>query len=128
MAQLDDIVGSFMKKIDDLGVADDTILVFTTDNGAENFTWPDGGQTPFAGAKGTVLERRMRAPCIRAMAGQGAGPAGSRTASSPGLDLVPRPSSPRPEIPASSTSWKKGKGARRHDLQRSTSTATTRPT
>jgi arylsulfatase len=64
MAQLDDIVGSVMKKLDDLGVADDTILVFTTDNGAENFTWPDGGQTPFAGGKGTVLEGGMRVPCI----------------------------------------------------------------
>jgi arylsulfatase len=64
MAQLDDIVGAVMKKLDDLGVADDTILVFTTDNGAENFTWPDGGQTPFAGGKGTVLEGGMRVPCI----------------------------------------------------------------
>jgi arylsulfatase len=64
MAQLDDIVGSVMKKLDDLGVADNTILVFTTDNGAENFTWPDGGQTPFAGGKGTVLEGGMRVPCI----------------------------------------------------------------
>jgi arylsulfatase len=64
MAQLDDIVGSVMKKLEDLGVADDTILVFTTDNGAENFTWPDGGQTPFAGAKGTVLEGGMRVPCL----------------------------------------------------------------
>ena len=64
MAQLDDIVGSVMKKLDDLGIADETILVFTTDNGAENFTWPDGGQTPFAGAKGTVLEGGMRVPCI----------------------------------------------------------------
>ena len=39
-------------------------MVFTTDNGAENFTWPDGGQTPFAGAKGTVLEGGFRVPCI----------------------------------------------------------------
>jgi arylsulfatase len=64
MAQLDDIVGSVMKKLDDLGVAEETILMFTTDNGAENFTWPDGGQTPFAGGKGTVLEGGMRVPCI----------------------------------------------------------------
>src|SRR5947208_1349758 len=64
MAQLDDIVGSVMKKLDDLGVADDTIVVFTTDNGTENFTWPDGGQTPFAGGKGTVMEGGFRAPCI----------------------------------------------------------------
>jgi arylsulfatase A-like enzyme len=64
MAQLDDIVGSVMKKLDDQGLADNTILVFSTDNGAENFTWPDGGQTPFAGGKGTVMEGGMRAPCI----------------------------------------------------------------
>src|SRR6266542_3570038 len=64
MAQLDDIVGAVMKKLKDLGVEDNTILVFTTDNGAENFTWPDGGQTPFAGGKGTVLEGGFRVPCI----------------------------------------------------------------
>jgi arylsulfatase len=64
MAQLDDIVGAVMKKLEDLGVDDNTILVFTTDNGAENFTWPDGGQTPFAGGKGTVLEGGFRVPCI----------------------------------------------------------------
>src|ERR1700753_144930 len=64
MARPDDIVGAVMKKLKDLGVADDTILVFTTDNGAENFTWPDGGQTPFAGAKGTVMEGGFRVPCL----------------------------------------------------------------
>jgi arylsulfatase len=64
MAQLDDLVGALMKKLDDLGVADNTIVVFTTDNGAENFTWPDGGQTPFAGAKGTVLDGGFRVPCV----------------------------------------------------------------
>jgi arylsulfatase A-like enzyme len=64
MAQLDDIVGSVMKKLADMGVEDETIVVFTTDNGTENFTWPDGGQTPFAGGKGTVLEGGFRVPCI----------------------------------------------------------------
>ncbi len=64
MAQLDDVVGDVMKKLEDLGIADSTIVVFSTDNGAENFTWPDGGQTPFAGAKGTVLEGGFRVPCI----------------------------------------------------------------
>src|SRR5580692_971866 len=54
MAQLDDIVGSVMKYLKDNGLDDNTIVVFTTDNGTENFTWPDGGQTPFAGGKGTV--------------------------------------------------------------------------
>jgi len=64
MAQLDDIVGSVMKYLKDNGLEDDTIVVFTTDNGAENFTWPDGGQTPFAGGKGTALEGGFRVPCI----------------------------------------------------------------
>jgi arylsulfatase A-like enzyme len=64
MVQLDDIVGEVMKKLKDEGLEDDTILVFTTDNGTENFTWPDGGQTPFAGGKGTVMEGGFRVPCI----------------------------------------------------------------
>src|SRR5262249_32249220 len=64
MAQLDDIVGSVMKKLKDIGVDDNTIVVFTTDNGAENFTWPDGGQTPFAGGKGTGLEGGLRVPAL----------------------------------------------------------------
>jgi arylsulfatase len=64
MAQLDDIVGAVMQKLKDLGIEGDTILGFTTDNGTENFTWPDGGQTPFAGGKGTVLEGGFRAPMI----------------------------------------------------------------
>jgi arylsulfatase len=64
MAQLDDVVGGVIKKLKDLGIDDNTIVVFSTDNGAENFTWPDGGQTPFAGGKGTVLEGGFRVPCI----------------------------------------------------------------
>src|SRR5215472_6824047 len=63
-AQLDDIVGAVMKKLDDEGLANNTILVFTTDNGAENFTWPDGGQTPFVGGKGTALEGGFRVPSM----------------------------------------------------------------
>jgi arylsulfatase len=63
-AQLDDIVGAVMKKLDDEGLANNTILAFTTDNGAENFTWPDGGQTPFAGGKGTALEGGFRVPSM----------------------------------------------------------------
>jgi arylsulfatase A-like enzyme len=64
MAQLDDIVGSVMKYLKDNGLDNNTILAFSTDNGAENFTWPDGGQTPFAGGKGTALEGGFRAPMI----------------------------------------------------------------
>ena len=64
MAQLDDVVGALMQKLKDMGVDDNTIVVFTTDNGAENFTWPDGGQTPFAGGKGTALEGGFRVPAM----------------------------------------------------------------
>lgn len=64
MAQLDDIVGSVMNYLKDNDIDNDTIVVFTTDNGTENFTWPDGGQTPFAGGKGTALEGGFRVPCI----------------------------------------------------------------
>ena len=64
MAQLDDIVGATLQKLKDMGVDDNTIVLFTTDNGTENFTWPDGGQTPFAGGKGTALEGGFRVPAI----------------------------------------------------------------
>ena len=64
MAQLDDDVGLVMQKLKDMGVDDNTIVVFNTDNGTEVFTWPDGGQTPFAQSKGTVMEGGFRVPCI----------------------------------------------------------------
>lgn len=64
MAQLDDIVGTVMQYLKDNGLDGNTIIVFTTDNGAENFTWPDGGQTPFALGKGTVMEGGFRVPAI----------------------------------------------------------------
>src|SRR4249920_4254957 len=64
MAQLDDDIGIVMKKLKDIGEDENTIVVFTTDNGTELFTWPDGGQTPFAQSKGTVLEGGFRVPCI----------------------------------------------------------------
>jgi arylsulfatase A-like enzyme len=64
MAQLDDSVGALLKHLDDIGEADNTIVVFTTDNGAEVFTWPDGGMTPFKATKGCVSEGGFRVPCI----------------------------------------------------------------
>lgn len=64
MAQLDDIVGAVMKYLKDNGLEENTIIAFSTDNGTENFTWPDGGQTPFAGGKGTAMEGGFRSPCI----------------------------------------------------------------
>jgi arylsulfatase len=64
MAQLDDDVGDLLKHLDDIGEANNTIVVFTTDNGAEVFTWPDGGMTPFRATKGTIYEGGFRVPCI----------------------------------------------------------------
>ena len=64
MAQMDDSIGAIMKHLDDIGEADNTLLVFSTDNGAEVFTWPDGGMTPFKATKGTVMEGGFRVPCI----------------------------------------------------------------
>lgn len=64
MAQLDDSVGDLLRHLQETGEADNTIVIFTTDNGAEVFTWPDGGMTPFRGTKGTTLEGGFRAPAI----------------------------------------------------------------
>jgi arylsulfatase len=64
MAQLDDDIGIVLKKLKDMGEDENTIVVFTTDNGTELFTWPDGGTTPFAQSKGTIFEGGFRVPCI----------------------------------------------------------------
>jgi len=64
MAQIDDIVGSVMKYLKDNGFDNNTIVLFTTDNGTETFTWPDGGNTPFRGQKGTIYEGGFRAPAM----------------------------------------------------------------
>ena len=70
MAQMDDSIGALLKHLDDIGEADNTIVIFTTDNGAEVFTWPDGGMTPFKATKGTVFEGGFRVPCHHPLAGQ----------------------------------------------------------
>jgi arylsulfatase A-like enzyme len=64
MAQLDDCVGALLQHIEDIGETDNTIVIFTTDNGAEVFTWPDGGMTPFKATKGTIYEGGFRVPAI----------------------------------------------------------------
>ena len=64
MAQMDDEIGAVLQHLKDIGVENNTIVVFTTDNGAEVFTWPDGGMTPFAGSKGMGLEGGFRSPAI----------------------------------------------------------------
>lgn len=64
MAEFDWVVGELLKKLDDLGIEENTIVVVSTDNGAEVMTWPDGGNTPFHGEKGTTWEGGMRVPCV----------------------------------------------------------------
>ena len=64
MVELDGYVGQLLKKLDDLGIADNTIVVFTTDNGAEVMSWPDGGTTPFRGEKATNWEGGYRVPTV----------------------------------------------------------------
>jgi len=64
MVEHDDMVGKVLKKLDDLKIADNTIVIYSTDNGAETFTWPDGGVTPFHGEKGTTWEGGMRVPAV----------------------------------------------------------------
>lgn len=64
MTEHDDNVGKLLKSLDDMGIADNTIVVYTTDNGAELMTWPDGGSTPFRGEKATNWEGGYRVPCL----------------------------------------------------------------
>jgi arylsulfatase len=62
MVEHDGHVGQLLDKLDELGVADNTIVMYSTDNGAESFSWPDGGTTPFRGEKNENWEGGYRVP------------------------------------------------------------------
>ena len=64
MVEHDGHVGILLNKLDELGITDNTIVMYSTDNGAETFTWPDGGITPFHGEKGTTWEGGFRVPSV----------------------------------------------------------------
>ncbi len=64
MKQMDDNIGEVLKKLEAMGQLDNTIVVFTTDNGAEAISFPDGGVTPFKGQKGEAWEGGFRAPMV----------------------------------------------------------------
>jgi arylsulfatase len=64
MVEHDGHIGEMLKKLEDLGIANDTIVIWTTDNGAEVMSWPDGGLTPFRGEKNTNWEGGYRVPMV----------------------------------------------------------------
>ena len=105
-----------LKQLDDLGIADNTIVLYTTDNGAEIALWPDGAMTPFRGEKGTTWEGGFRIPMMVRWPGvikPGTQVQRHHLADRLVPDLLPRP-------PASRTSrskMKPGYQAGRQDLQ-----------
>ena len=73
----DEQIGQILDKLDELGIADNTIVMYSTDNGPENDTWPDGANTPFRSQKDTNWEGGWRVPCVHPLAGQDQGRARS---------------------------------------------------
>jgi arylsulfatase A-like enzyme len=119
MAELDGYIGQLLKTLDDRGIANNTIVVFTTDNGAEVMSWPDGGSTPFRGEKATNWEGAIvfRFSCVGPAPSS---PAPSTTTSSPVM-ICSRPS----RLPqAILTSWRNASRARRSAPRRSRSIST----
>ena len=68
MVEHDAMVGELLKKLDELGIADDTVVMYSTDNGPHYNTWPDAGNTPFRSEKNSQLGRRLPRAGLRALA------------------------------------------------------------
>lgn len=64
MIEHDAVIGTILKAVDDLGITDDTIVIYTTDNGPHQNSWPDAGTTPFRSEKNTNWEGAFRVPCL----------------------------------------------------------------
>jgi arylsulfatase len=122
MVEHDGHVGQLLKKLDDLGIANDTIVMYSTDNGAEVMSWPDGGATPFRGEKDTNYEGGWRVPCCIRWPGV-LEPDQSRTRSSR-TPTCCRRCRRSPASPTSSTSSRRVQGPATRP-SRCTSTATT---
>ena len=82
MIDHDKVVGELLDKLDELGIADNTIVIYSTDNGPHMNSWPDGGMTPFRSEKNTNWEGAFRIPEIDPLARQDRRRASSRTRSS----------------------------------------------
>ena len=115
MAQMDDSIGALLKHLEDIGEADNTIVIFTTDNGAEVFTWPDGGMTPFRATKGTVFEGGFRVPAIIRWPGK-VKPGTVENGIFSGLDWLPTLAAAAGN-PEHHRAASQGRQARRPDLQ-----------
>ena len=63
MMELDDTVGELLATLDELGIADNTLVMFATDNGAASNSWPDGGNSPFRAEKGVGGYTKARFAC-----------------------------------------------------------------
>ena len=87
LAEHDAAVGELLKKLDDTGLAKNTIVIWTTDNGAYRYMWPQGGTTPFRGDKGTTWEGGVRVPTVVRWPGAPGGRVSGEIVAS--LDLLP---------------------------------------
>ena len=95
MIDHDKNVGQMLKLLDELGIAENTFVMYSTDNGPHRNTWPDGGMTPFRSEKNTNWEGAFRIPLLGALAGQDRALVRSPTASC-SITTGCRPSSPWP--------------------------------